>query len=385
LAIAKPITIKESKMRKLFSFLLVLLLVTVLYAPLAIADGEMVIEEAPVSENWIDRHNILPVLEGHFYYGLALKQCNNITCAAAQYDNTFGINRFYFGLKGDITDHVGFNFTFDANRAIADYATAGNVFVKYAYLVFKDYDAAPGLSFIVGQQASPYVAHVEDVWGWRLFAPTFLHMNGYLNEADLGLTVKYMFPSEYGDLQVSLFNGAGFAAIDNDNYKDTELKLTLRPFENKNWFATFMGNFGFQGDSSNYFYRTGAILGYKETNKVTFALEGLFASDEQAATIVGTQPSVGATPLGYGGAMYAELFFYWWGDVGSKFSLVARADYLNPDTDVNSNWHYRAMGGLAYNYNKYFKFLVGYDHANYATGAAQQGENTAFLMMQANL
>ncbi len=374
-------------MKKTFIMFLILAMTVVLYAPASFADGEMVIEETPHAESWIEKHNITPVLETHITYNLQLKNCtltNNTWCAAnLQYDNSFDIPRFYFGLEGDITDHIGFNFTFDATTTVA----GAGVFLKYGYLVFKDYDAAPGLSFIVGQQASPYVSHVEDVWGWRSLSQVFFHYEGYLNEADLGLTVKYMFPSEWGDLQFSLFNGNGFlAGVDNDNFKNMELKLTLKPFENKNFFGTLMGNFGFLSGTGNYFYRAGLLLGYKDVDKFTFAIEGLFASDQQAATIIGTQPSVGASPLAYGGALYSELKFYWWGDVGSKFSLVLRGDYLRSDNDTASTFHYRMMGGLAYTYNEYFKFIAAYDHSNYGAAALQdQGNNTALLIMEANL
>src|SRR3989339_948279 len=136
-------------MKKNLAFLLILVIALVAFAPLSFADGEVAVNETPAYDNWLERHNIQPVLEGHYYYGLQMGNCANITCAATQYDNTFGINRFYFGLKGDITDHIGFNFTFDSNAAIGTFNTANFLFVKYAYLVFKDYDAVPGLSFIV--------------------------------------------------------------------------------------------------------------------------------------------------------------------------------------------------------------------------------------------
>lgn len=339
-------------------------------------------------QSWIEKHKIKPILKTYINYSIDLKNSANQRKTATKWDNTFNISRFYFGIKGDIIKHIGFEFKTDINAKITsgDPDDSFDIFLKTGWISFKDFDWAPGLTFVIGQNSLPWVGYVEKIYGYRMHGQVLSDYERYLTSTDLGVSIKYKFPEKWGDLHFSVVNGTGYNnGPEVDNYKDLHLRVTIKPLNNKNFFLSGLGVVGFLGSASTRRYRAGALLGWKDNDYGTLAGEIFFTQDPNAA-IIGRQPSVtAANPKGLGGSVFGELKFFWWGDVGKHFSVVGRIDYWDPDLSVGNNWHYHAISGLAYTVNKHFKVFVNYDWSHYTTGALQQGNSTAFLDFEAKL
>lgn len=345
--------------------------------------------EVPSGQNWIDRYNIQPDIKTYINYTFDLKASANQARTTTKYDNAFTVSRFYFGLTGDITNHIGFRFTPEINAKAASGAQDDDfdVFLKYGYVTFKNFDWAPGLSFEVGQFMTPWIGYVENIWGYRLAERVMTDYEGYESSADLGVGLKWEFPSEFGDLHFVAVNGTGFNnGPESDNYKDMQLRVSFTPFEDKSWFFTGGTGVGFTGSTSNRTYRASTILGYKNDDYATVAGEFFYGQDPVANVTV-AHPSVPAAgnAKAIGGAFYGELKFYWWGETGTRWSWVLRADYLDPDYSTASNWHYHAITGLGYTHNENFKFLLSYDLSNYSSAALQTGNQFVFLGLEAKL
>lgn len=260
--------------------------------------------------------------------------------------------------------------------------------MKTGFLKFGNFDSVPGLSFIVGQADLPWLGYVEGVWGYRMQGQVLTDYERYLASTDVGVSVKYTFPKNWGDLHFAVVNGTSFnGGPENDNYKDLHLRATVRPLDNKNFFVSGLGVVGFTGSSSNNHERVAGLIGYKDNDRGTIAGEVLYAIDP-AANLAGRHPSLAglagdAKALGFSG--FGELKFFWWDKPWDRFSIVSRVDYLDPDGPTANNTHYHVINGLAYTANEHLKFLADHDFSHYQAGAGQQGNNTLFLHLEAQL
>lgn len=338
------------------------------------------------------KFNIQPVFKTWVNYSLDLDTSAHQRRTQTKWDNSFDLTRMYFGFTADLGDHVGVKWVLDANTRLTTAAAIGDtdfdIFLKTGFVEFKDFDWASGLKFVFGLQDMPWIGYVEDVWGWRVEGQVLTDYERYLNSTDLGVGVKYAFPSEFGDLHFTLVNGNGFnAGPENDNYKDSNLRVTLRPLANKDYFLSVLGVYGFNGSKSNDHYRAATLIGYKKKDHATIAGEFLYAVDP-FGNLAARHPSLaalGRNAKGLGGSLFGELRFFWAESNWNKVSFVGRFDYLDPDMSAANNFHYRGISGMGYTVNSNFKFLLNHEFSSYSSGAGQRGNNTILLGMEAKL
>jgi len=165
-------------------------------------------------------------------------------------------NRNAFTIKrGYLTVENTFNSTFSA-RYTQDITLdqegedAGNVELRFKYCYLKvNLPSGSLLSnsyFEAGLVHRPWIDFEEHINDYRVQGEMFLERSKIISSADFGLTyvtllggkmdpsyqdnVSSAYPGKYGSIAVGVYNGGGYHAIEGNNNKTFEARLSLRPF-----------------------------------------------------------------------------------------------------------------------------------------------------------
>lgn len=158
--------------------------------------------------------------------------------------NRFTVKRGYINVKKEIMPWLEARITPDVYQ---DSSGDMKVRLKYAYAKFKFPTKGiiykPWLEF--GQAHMPWLDFEEHINYYRLQDEMFVERNGNFNSADFGAafgaiiggeideeyqeTVNEKYPGRYGSFAVGVYNGGGYHAIEENENKALEGRLTIRP------------------------------------------------------------------------------------------------------------------------------------------------------------
>jgi hypothetical protein len=153
--------------------------------------------------------------------------------------NGFNITRAYINVTGQINHLIAFRITPDVVRvgAIAGVNVPGltntlTYRLKYAFGQFNFTDFTTKGSWMrLGLQQTPYVDYEEGIYRYRFQGPIFVDREGYLTSSDLGASVHWNIPGNFGDIHVGAYNGEGYSnqVQDRDSQMSFQIRGTLRP------------------------------------------------------------------------------------------------------------------------------------------------------------
>jgi hypothetical protein len=157
--------------------------------------------------------------------------------------NAFNITRAYINVTGQISHLISFRITPDVVRtgSVTIPGGGGNVDVpgltgtltyrlKYAYgqLNFDDF-TTKGSWFRLGMQQTPYIDFEENIYRYRFSGTVFVDREGFLSSSDLGASVHWNFPGNFGDIHTGVYNGEGYTRAEVNDQKAFMIRGTLRP------------------------------------------------------------------------------------------------------------------------------------------------------------
>ncbi|HRY99361.1 MAG TPA: hypothetical protein P5550_09935 [Bacteroidales bacterium] len=165
-----------------------------------------------------------------------------------QHSNQFFLRRGYVTFGKKFNDLISVRFTQDiiTDREGSD---AGNIEMrlKYLYIRLKT-KGMPGLGqayLDFGMVSRPWLDFEEKINRYRLQGTMYAERVGIMNSADFGLTfvtllggkldesyvksVNDAFPGKYGSVSLGVYNGGGYYALEKNNGKTLEGRLSLRP------------------------------------------------------------------------------------------------------------------------------------------------------------
>jgi hypothetical protein len=153
----------------------------------------------------------------------------------------FNLQRAYINVTGSISHWISFRITPDVVRVGPVTVGGANVNVpgltgtltyrlKYGYgqINFDDF-ATRGSWFRLGQQQTPVVDFLENVYRYRFQGTVFPDREGYLTSSDLGASVRYVLPNNYGEVHGGVYNGEGYTAPEANDQKAWQIRGTVRP------------------------------------------------------------------------------------------------------------------------------------------------------------
>jgi len=289
----------------------------------------------------------------------------------------FTIKRGYLTVKKDFLPWFSSRMTLDVTTVkddpADDYTGSLAVRIKYMYGQFNLPDFAfltkPFIEF--GQVHMPWLDYEENLNWYRCQDTMFVERNGTFNSADVGINfvslfgglineeyqknVNSTYPGRYGSMALSLMNGAGYHAAENNGNKVLEGRLTVRPLPDI-----------VPGLQLSYFGITGK--GNKATEPPEWQVNLGFVSLEHEYVVL-----TGQYYWGKGNQSGADEFkkdgYSFFAEIkpDKKFSVIGRYDYFNPNKDRKDDENSRYIAGVAYHLDKQHMnmILLDYDTVDY--------------------
>jgi hypothetical protein len=147
--------------------------------------------------------------------------------------NSFNITRAYINVTGQLSHIVAFRVTPDVARETGSDSSLNGSYVfrlKYAYAQFNlDHWIGRGAWVRLGSQQTPWVDFLENVYRYRFQGTTLEDREGILSSADLGATLRYQFPGDYGEVHGGIYNGDNYNRAEANDQKALMVRVTVRP------------------------------------------------------------------------------------------------------------------------------------------------------------
>lgn len=252
--------------------------------------------------------------------------------------NAFDLTRGYINITGDLTSRISYRITPDVRR-ITDGSLAGSLVfrLKYGFVQLKGPTEGSWLRF--GDHQTPWIDFEEHIQRYRVQGLMFSEREGVVpGSGDFGVGYFTPLQSNYGELQVGIYNGEGFSKGEATRHKSFQGRLSIRPFP-KGGPAQGLRVHGFydlgQYDR-NQPRRHGLVMGSYEKPHVVATAQWLTATDRPLAAM--TQD---AERRGYSTFLEVRRGVTGWAG-------LARLERFDPDRARPDDEHRRVIAGAAY-------------------------------------
>lgn len=289
-------------------------------------------------------------------------------------NNEFQLKRGYITFRRDISDRVKIRFTQDVT---VDQEGDGEgdieLRLKYALvnIAMNDYRLIKNSSIEFGVVSRPWIDFEQDMNDFRSQRSMFLDYNKILSSADYGVTYSGQIgedlpesaqsgirsaPGQYGSFSIGVYNGGGYAALEKNNNKLIEGRLSLRPLADKlpGFQTSIIGSFGKGNIPESPDFSMGALALSYETQKWIGVLQGFTGTGDVEGNFI--DQNFEAIDLN-GWSVFSEFKPFEF-----PVSLTLRYDELN--NRDHSEWHTKKfVTGLAYVFSNRSKIILDYDRS----------------------
>lgn len=283
--------------------------------------------------------------------------------------NEFALKRGYITFRKDLSDNIQVRFTQDVSiDRRGDGEGDIELRLKYVLVNYSMGNAGPfkNANIEFGVVNRPWINFEQDINDFRSQRSMFLDQNGILSSADYGVTFETGFgselkgelrrglksnPARYGSFSVGIYNGGGYSALEKNNNKLLESRLTFRPLPDilPGFQTSFFGVLG-SGNipESPDFNLLGTGLSY-ETEKFNMVAQGFLGEGDGAGQYVHPE-NFSAYNLD-GWSMFVDVRPF-----ELPLSLTFRHDELY-NTDLNHFINRQSILGLAYIFDNKSKLI----------------------------
>ena len=265
--------------------------------------------------------------------------------------SAFNVTRAYINVTGSISHWVSFRITPDVVRVgqVAGSDVPGltgtlTYRLKYAYGQFNFSDVGgttgPWLTngdwIRLGLQQTPYVDFEEGIYRYRFQGTIFGDREGFITSSDLGASIHWVFPGNFGDIHGGVYNGEGYTRPELNDTKAWQIRGTLRPVPMVPIAKGIRLTGFYDGDSYVRGAKKQRVIGLFtwETPYGNLGVQYLDAKDQNASA---SKPVVEAQ--GYSFWVTPQL--------PNGIGALLRYDYLEPNKDITGKKK-RYIAGLAY-------------------------------------
>lgn len=211
----------------------------------------------------------------------AFASFSNTALSGGEAFQAFQFRRIYFTYDYAMTDDVSSRFRLEADQAALTSDGKFGVFVKDAYLRWKN---VLGNDLFIGIQPTPAFEISEGAWGYRSLEKTIMDLRGIVGSRDLGVSARGSFDNQ-GSIRYwfMIGNGAGNKPeadklkryYGHVNIRLTGLDVTLYADFNPRPDITDPFTAGKVGNST---MTTAVFAGFEATERLKFGLEGFLQS-----------------------------------------------------------------------------------------------------------
>lgn len=294
--------------------------------------------------------------------------------------NSFQLKRGYITLQNKFTKHISARFTQDVSvDREGDGEGDVELRLKYGYLRFTFNNLGVFTEPLIeaGLVHRPWLSFEQRVNDYRVQGSMFLERADVLSSADYGVTVESLiggkmdeeyqknvskrYPGKYGSFAFGIYNGGGYHAIEKNENKLFEGRLTIRPLPDliPGLQFSYMGGFGKGNiaESPDLNYNVG-FVSYESYHLVVTGLYYTGTGGESGKYV----NTVGESYQNTGYSIFAELKLF-----EKSISLIARLDQLTLDKNNASIEYKNYIAGIAYHFMPNSKLLFDYDYIDHGT------------------
>ncbi len=303
---------------------------------------EVIIPPEPPVPTWQEKlaYKLSGYMFGDYFYNVqrdplisSLSPLPNVALPGDEDFNAFNFRRIYFTYDDTIAENFVTRFRLEADSVSLDSRAKISVFVKDAYLNWKN---AFGQNDIVfGIQPTPAYEVSEAAWNYRSLEKTIMDLRGIVSSRDIGISLKgRLGTSGKYDYWVMAGNGSGNNP-EIDKFKRAYFMFHWKPTEK--FQATFFQDYRALPDIpdpndaarfiSNSSKTTGWFAGYGVKDKYNIGYEGFTTRQENGVKIGSTPPFISIDQK----TTWGHSVWAWW-NFNSVVGVVGRYDYFEPNT-----------------------------------------------------
>jgi hypothetical protein len=298
---------------------------------------------------------------GDYFYNAVrdtgLSTLSNVANGGKQDLNGFQLRRVYFTYDYDISDNFVTRFRLEADQTANTSDGKVGVFVKDAYLTWKNIFNGSDLTF--GIQPTMVIENADADWGHRFLEKTILDLRGIVSSRDIALSLKGKFDSDgMFKYWVMIGDGSGNKP-ETDKYKRFYAHLQYNPL--KNLSVTLYGDLKSkpsvedpQNNStspstlSNNDLTYALLLGYKEKENFSVGAEVFLNTTQNGIR----SSSIVKDRNGMGVSFFGSYNF------SQQLSVVGRFDYFDPNTNTDFKGDSRNWFIFSLNYKPVDKVTI---------------------------
>lgn len=253
--------------------------------------------------------------------------------------SSFNVGRAYINLTGTLNKRIAFRVTPDVARELgggSSLSGSQQFRLKYAYAQLNLDEWTTKGSFVrFGMQQTPYIDSFEQIYRYRFQGPAFVEREGYLSSSDTGISVRYVFPSEYGDVHAGFYNGEGYSKSEANDQKAMQIRASVRPLP-----KSPLG----KGLRATLFYDRDHYLENAPRDRVITDITYEHARFTAGASLLATNDRASATKPRLEGRGWSAFVTP---RLGNGWELLLRHDHNRPDRHSNVE-RTRNITGVAY-------------------------------------
>lgn len=293
-----------------------------------------------------NRGRISGYMFGDYFYNAVrdtgITSLPNVANGGAKDLNGFQLRRVYFTYDYDISESFSTRFRLEADQEANTSNGKIGVFVKDAYLTWKNIFSGSDLTF--GIQPPPAYEVSESIWGNRFLEKTIMDVRGIVSSRDIAISLKGKIDNEgMFKYWVMIGDGSGNKP-ETDKYKRFYAHIQYSPI--KQFTATLYADLKARPNINDPASTTNPpatfanndltytlFLGYKEKDAYTFGVEGFLNPRQNGMVKNGTLTDRN----GMGISAFASYNF------SKELAVVGRYDYYDPNNDSDTkgdsrNW-----------------------------------------------
>ena len=309
----------------------------------------------------LNKGRISGYMFGDYFYNVSrdsqINTLQNVANGGKKDFNGFQLRRIYFTYDYNISETFSTRFRLEADQASNTSNGKIGVFVKDAYLQWKNIFKGSDLFF--GIQETPAYKITEAIWDNRFLEKTIMDLRGIIPSRDIGLGLKGKFDVN-GKFRYWLLFGNGSGNYpESDKYKRFYAHIQYSPI--KQFTATLYAdlkarpNINDPSSTSNppatvanNDLTYALFLGYREKDAYSFGLEG-FLNPRQNGMISNGKLK---DKTGLGISAFASYNF------SKELAVVGRYDYYDPNTDSDTKGDSRNWFLFSLNYKPDDKVII---------------------------
>ncbi len=307
--------------------------------------------------------------------------------------NQFMIKRSYLTVKKSLFKHLNFRITIDAHQDATGDLKAR---LKYIFANFKfdDFAFITKSNIEFGQAHMPWLDFEEHINYYRMQGSMFMERNHLFNSSAFGFTyagliggemddnykstVNKHYAGRYGSFAIGAYNGGGYHAIEQNDNKVIEGRLTLRPLPDiiPGLQLTYFGTYGnsnvasstshvWSSDSSSIKtyhiappeWNTNAMMLSYEHKYFTLTGQYVFGKGNSS----GSYHNYNETTYTNKAVDYTGYSVFGEAKLGNHWRFIARYENFDYDTNIDNNANQRLITGIAYDFGHHNVLLLDYD------------------------